>query len=164
MSVFFDRAADWILLREGEWGEVPHDRGGRTRWGISQRAFPKVDLDTLTWPMAKELYRSEFWAKVKGDSLGWPLGLVVFDWAVISGALRPVTELQRVLDVKADGIIGPKTLAALVRRSAHETSLRMLAERVDFHVADWNLNQEQPLEGWMNRVVLLGIEVGKSAA
>lgn len=164
MSVFFDRAAEWILAREGEWGKVPNDRGGRTRFGISERSFPNVDLDTLTWPGAKELYRTEFWAKVKGDSLGWPLGLVVFDWAVISGALRPVMELQRAVGVKADGIIGPKTLAAMVRLPAHQTALRLLAERVDFHVADWNLNQEQPLEGWMNRVVLLGVELGKSAA
>ncbi|MGH7893872.1 MAG: glycosyl hydrolase 108 family protein, partial [Candidatus Binatia bacterium] len=30
------------MQHEGEWGKVPGDLGGRTRWGISSVAHPEV--------------------------------------------------------------------------------------------------------------------------
>lgn len=152
----------WILPREGEWGEVQNDFGGKTRWGISKRAFPDVDLDNLDWPGAKSIYLEHFWKPIKGDALGWPVGLVVFDTAVQLGASDAVKELQRVVGAFPDGSVGPDTLKALVRLGVLATCQGLLYKRIKHHIKVWKKNPEQPLSGWLNRVMLLGIEVGRA--
>lgn len=164
-SPAFLHATDgWLLEREGEWGKVPGDRGGRTRWGISSKAFPKVDLDTLTWAGAQALYHTVFWEPLRADDLPEALALALFDWSVPSGVPRAAIALQEVLGVRMDGEIGPQTLAA-VRASALSRVLeRLLSARVAFHLRDWKAHPEQPIQGWLNRVVALALEVGSEAS
>ena len=46
----FDAAWPKVLELEGqgEYVDHPADRGGPTRWGISQRAYPEEDIRHLT--------------------------------------------------------------------------------------------------------------------
>jgi len=43
MKYNFDLAADCVLVHEGGLIEDPHDPGGKTKWGISSRAYPDND-------------------------------------------------------------------------------------------------------------------------
>ena len=61
----------------------PNDPGGETKYGISQRAYPKEDIKNLTLPRALELYYNDYW--YVSSSLGFPLNLCVFDCAVNNG-------------------------------------------------------------------------------
>lgn len=63
------------------------------------------------------IYKRQYWDKA---GRGLPVGLdyAVFDYAVNSGPAQAARDLQRVLGVKPDGIIGAMTLAAAQKRPA----------------------------------------------
>ena len=64
-NAIFDQAVAGLLEREG--GETT-DQGGRTKYGISSKAHPKVDLDKLTKEEAKRIYKRDYWdANKLGD-------------------------------------------------------------------------------------------------
>ena len=64
-NAIFDQAVAGLLEREG--GETT-DQGGRTKYGISSKAHPKVNLDKLTKEEAKQIYKRDYWdANKLGD-------------------------------------------------------------------------------------------------
>ncbi len=148
---------DFVAEREGEWGNTPNDRGGRTRWGISSKAFPNVNLDELTLEGAKELYRTEFWEPLRAGELPPAAGLVLLDWAIHSGAPRVARKLQIAVGAAPDGRIGPKTLARARAYAPKELVERLLLLRVDYILDICAADPTQPLQGWLNRVVLLAV-------
>lgn len=109
----FEQAIEIILREEGGYVNDPVDRGGETNFGISKRAYPNVDIKNLTKERAAELYRLDYWERIKADQLPEWLRLPVFDFAVNGGVARAIKMLQKVAGVKQDGIIGPKTLQAV---------------------------------------------------
>ena len=68
----FARAIERVLEHEGGFVDNPDDPGGKTRWGISQRAYPFLDLSTLTREGAIALYRRDAWTPIRGDALPGP--------------------------------------------------------------------------------------------
>ena len=125
----FERAVEVVLDLEGGYVDDPNDRGGRTKYGISQKAYPDMDLANLTRAQAMSLYRRDYWDACKCSLLPWPWSLYVFDCAVNQGPKVAVKLMQRVLGVTDDGIIGPKTLAA-VERATPERALRYMVARL----------------------------------
>lgn len=136
----FDAAVALVIELEG--GEaLVEDRGGLTRWGISSRANPDVNVRTLTRDQAVAIYRERYWRAVRGDELPPGLALVVFDAAVNQGAPTACRMLQAALGVTGDGVIGPVTLAAAKLRATPATiramtvrRLRRYAEAPDFRI------------------------------
>lgn len=110
---FFEQAAQLVLRIEGGWADHPHDNGKTTRFGISSRAHPDVDLVRLTPKGAKAIYKRDYWKPAKCGQMPPGIGLLLFDAAVHSGVRRAVTILQNSLKVTPDGIIGPVTMAAI---------------------------------------------------
>ena len=62
MADLFEVAVDFILSVEGGLVDDPTDPGGLTKFGISQRAYPKLNIRDLTADTAKALY-TEFLQK-----------------------------------------------------------------------------------------------------
>jgi lysozyme family protein len=108
----FTRAIERVLAHEGGFVDNPDDPGGKTRWGISQRAYPYLDIDTLTRDQAIVLYRRDAWTPIRGDALPEAVAFQVLDAAVNHGVLRAVGWLQQTLGVRVDGVVGPATRAA----------------------------------------------------
>lgn len=129
----FVRAIDRVLIHEGGDADDPRDAGGRTRWGISQRTYPTLDIRRLTRADAIALYRRDFWTPIQGDALPPALAFQVLDAAVNHGTTRTVRWLQRLTGVTIDGQLGPVTLAAI--RAADEARLieRLLALRLELY-------------------------------
>ena len=133
----FDRAFDLTVMRfEGgaRYTNDPDDPGGATKFGISKRANPDVDVLNLTKDGAKEIYRMRYWNPVGGDEMPWPWDAVVFDTAVNLG-------VSRALRMKADAA------------SPAEYHL----ERIAYYA---RLAAQKPvmvkyLRGWVNRVIQL---------
>ena len=131
----FVKAVDFVLEREGGLVDHPSDPGGLTNFGISQRAYPDVDIRNLTRDGASEIYRRDYWEKVSANQLPANIRLAVFDSAVNQGVTRAKKLLQKTLRITQDGIIGPKTIKAsqeygsnllpdyLAERSLHYASL-----------------------------------------
>ncbi|MBU6246482.1 MAG: hypothetical protein KGN77_01900 [Xanthomonadaceae bacterium] len=104
---------DFTLASEGGLTNDAGDPGGLTNFGISQRAYPDLDIARLNQNDAETIYRRDYWNKVAGDALPAGIDLMVFDMAVNAGIGRSAEIFQRCLGVDADGVIGPATLAAV---------------------------------------------------
>ena len=117
----FDNAIDITLGWEGGPAitDDPDDPGGLTRYGISQRAYPDEDIRALTEERAREIYREDYWNRVRGNGIRYgEVAAAVFDMAVNTGIRQASLELQRAVNHVAgrselveDGIIGPRTIA-----------------------------------------------------
>ena len=57
----FEFAFSYIMEWEGGYVNDPNDPGGETKYGISQRAHPNVDIKKLTLQQAKDIYRRDYW-------------------------------------------------------------------------------------------------------
>lgn len=117
-----------------EGGYVNHkaDPGGETNFGISKRSYPNVDIRNLTRTQAEDIYRADYWHKVRGDDLPAGIDLVAMDGSVNSGVSRGSKWLQRALDVTADGAIGPVTIAAAKESDAVQVIEKACANRMSF--------------------------------
>lgn len=108
----FHRCIDRILAEEGGLSDHPADPGGLTKYGISQRSYPQLDIAALTLAEAQALYRCDYWQPLHGDVLPAGLDLLMLDCAINQGVVTAIQLLQQALRIQDDGIIGPKTLSA----------------------------------------------------
>lgn len=167
MRSAFERAVQFTLQHEGGYVNDPNDPGGETKYGISKRAHPQLDISTLTYENATEIYRLDYWNHVKGDRLPPLIAMVVFDWAVQFGTGVAAQALQQFLGrLQVDGAIGPHTVA---RANEHRsltldtTSALMLNERR--MIALTRLVRRKPgqrlryLSGWMRRTYRMALEI-----
>jgi lysozyme family protein len=136
----FDTAFDRLLGSEGGYTPGINDPGGETKWGISKRSYPHLNIKDLTREQAKDIYRADFWERIHADAMPYALAFQTFDFAVNSGIGTAVRYLQRALGVASDGYIGPVTLATLASSNNAEVVLRLLALRLDYmtRLSTWN--------------------------
>lgn len=109
----FDQAFEALIGHEGGLADHPSDPGGLTKWGISQRAYPAVDIRSLTLDGAKAIYERDYWRAGHCHEMPPQLALLHFDACVNNGVGQAAKFLQQALGVAADGVIGPRTMAAL---------------------------------------------------
>jgi len=88
MNNEFERAIKFVLKWEGELIEDKNDPGGITKYGISQKAYPYLDIRNLTLEKAKQIYYDNYWLKADCDKMSFPFDMIVFDTAVNCGVRR----------------------------------------------------------------------------
>lgn len=151
-----------VLVHEGGYSNDRDDpgnwTGGKvgsgellgTKYGIAANTFPNEDIKNLTKERARELYRSLYWGKVKGDQLPAGVDWAVLDYAINSGPFRAAVSLQRALKVADDGAIGPLTLKALGTANPAKIINAICDERLAFmkKLAHWPKYKN----GWTRRV------------
>jgi lysozyme family protein len=164
----FAAAREWILRPdvEGGYSNDPDDAGGETRWGISKRSYPALDIKNLTRDEAAEIYRRDYWQRCNCDELPAGLALAVFDGAVNQGPVVSIRLLQLAIEslgwgrLTADGIVGPNTLAG-ARACWREDPEVTLAEFLSYRATRYaERAREAPrqvkfLRGWMRRLFSL---------
>jgi lysozyme family protein len=139
-----------VFANEGGYCNVPGDAGGETKYGISKRSYPNVDIKNLTKEQASEIYKTDFYDKCKIDAIHNDLVAIhVFDFAINSGISRAVKVLQSVCGVKADGIIGMDTITKV---NSRDMSLNYINARIDFYKNIGVGTNAKFLQGWLNRV------------
>lgn len=146
----FDTAFGRLISSEGGYVNHPNDPGGETKFGISKRAYPDVDIASLTVENAKAIYRRDFW-DVLGD-IDPALKFQIFDFAVNSGIQTAIRKLQAAIGVADDGHWGPASAAALARIKPSSAAMLYLAERIDF----WRKLSTWPTfgAGWAGRAAM----------
>lgn len=120
-----------VIAREGGYSNHSADRGGPTRWGITQAVARQhgFDGDMRVFPReeAAAIYRRLYWLRPRIADVAEHAPLLaaeLFDTGINMGPPVASRFLQRALnalnrngkdypDVAADGAIGPATLAAL---------------------------------------------------
>lgn len=157
----FAWAVQLVLVREGVCspngdGRSDDKFGGLTRFGWSQRKNPDVDVENLTYERAIELYRERKWRKLRCAEMPPPVALCVFDSAVNAGDLPTGRMLQQVARVAQDGIIGPRTLAAVNALDPFETVAYFQTLRVLRYVL--TRGWETYRTGWVRRTFIVSIQ------
>lgn len=146
----FDFAMDFVEAWEGGWSNDRADPGGLTKWGVTigtlmglrldfnrDGRVDSADLAAMTKPEARELYRRHYWDRTRCEDLPPAVALLVFDAAVNQGPARASRFLQTAAGAHPDGIIGPRTMAAvaLAARTRPADFLLELAAQRAVHYA-----------------------------
>jgi len=144
-----------VLASEGGYVNNPRDPGGATNKGITQREYdawrarhgqPHRDVLLIDNNEVEAIYREDYWNKICGDQLPHGVDYCMFDFAVNSGpheadvtVQRAIRALQDSADVVIDGVIGPKTLAALSNADPRRIINEICTERLSFmkEHCDW---------------------------
>ena len=156
----FDQVFDKLINHEGGYIFNPHDPGGETKFGISKRSYPHLDIHSLTLADAKTIYKRDFWDRAQCDKMHPDLAFELFDGAVNSGIGQAIRWLQRAVGVADDGVVGPLTLASINREN--DTSAiraRYNGHRLDFmtRLSTWDVFGK----GWARRIAANLQSVGK---
>jgi Glycosyl hydrolase 108 len=126
------KAFKFVLRWEGgdRYTNDPKDPGGETKYGISKRAHPTLDIKHLTPEKALEIYLEKYWFPSGADDLDFPMCLLVFDTAFLCGVGRAASWLR-------------------ITKNPDE----YLALRKTFHmeVAQKNEWARKFIKGWLNR-------------
>src|SRR5574340_333023 len=109
----FAEAFQRLLGNEGAYSEDANDpgnwTGGRvgegelrgTKYGISAKSYPALDIANLTEDQAQAIYYADYWMAHKLDQLPDVLRFDVFDGAVNSGLpTDPLADIRRQLEMQ----------------------------------------------------------------
>ena len=132
---------------------IKQDAGGATKYGISHKAYPKLDIAGLTEDKAKAIYATDYWNAAGCPKLKPELQYIHFDTAVNMGAATAVKLMQQITGLQPDGIVGPETLAKSNTLFAAEYLLYRLAGYAA--IVEKNPSQLIFIKGWTNRVIKL---------
>lgn len=158
----------FILSWEGGYVNHPNDKGGATNKGVTIGTFRSVygqgksvqDLKNMTDAQWLYIFEKLYWNKWNGDRIAdQSVANLLVDWVWGSGVWG-IKYPQQVLGVTADGLVGPKTLAALNGQDASTLFARLWKKRKEhFEACARKPGQSVFLKGWLNR--LAGIKYGR---
>lgn len=157
----FERA----LMAEGGYKlhNVSGDTGGLTYAGIARNKNPQwagwafIDRgETPPSDLVRAYYRSDWWAPVNGDAIAdQDVAFGLYSFATNAGLKVAVRLAQIVVGATPDGVMGPKTVAAI---NAMEPRLFLalyaLARIARYRdIVTKNRTQQKFLLGWINRTL-----------
>lgn len=143
----FNDAFAFTVGAEGGYVNDPADPGGETNFGISKRAYPTLDIKSLTLEDAKSIYYRDYWLKAECHNQPFPLNIVIFDNAVHSGVSAALANLKE---------WGGQTTKVIDRR-AYNLLLERLEDFCD--IVDKRPASLKYLKGWVRRVIALGRQI-----
>lgn len=92
---------EWGNRADGHYTNDPVDPGGETKYGISKRQYPELDIKSLKLADAHEIYKRDYWEKCGAADLEYPLCLAVFDTAINLGQDDSDVWLKETKDFRA---------------------------------------------------------------
>lgn len=153
----------FILSWEGGFVDDPLDRGGATNKGITIGTFRNFygkdatveQLKNITDEQWLHIFKSGYWDKWKADDIeNQSIADIVVDWAWASGTVTSIKQVQKILGVAVDGIVGNDTLTAI--NTADQSSLfdKIRSRRIEFveNIVKRDPSQARFLKGWKNRI------------
>lgn len=156
----FRRAVEHLLFLEGGYVNHKSDKGGATKFGISQRSYPLLNIQSLTVDDATQIYHRDFWSPLRLDELqSEAVAKCVFDFGVHAGIGTAAKTLQRAVNacgraLSVDGHVGPATISA-ANRIGGEALLPVLCGEIMAHyeaIVRRDPTQAVFLKGWKNRL------------
>jgi len=173
-----DQMIDDIVRREGGFVDHPLDRGGATKFGITQKTLSRYlgraatvdDVRHLSRDLAHQIYEQSYFLGPGMQRLPELIQPFVFDSAVNHGPRRAIKFVQNVCNdagfgpIDVDGAVGPQTVAA-ARRAADAMGQvfleALVEERRNFYhlIVENDPSQAVFLQGWLNRVAEFEPEV-----
>ncbi|MEN3012875.1 MAG: glycosyl hydrolase 108 family protein [Dictyoglomus thermophilum] len=113
----------WILEVEGGYVNDPRDKGGETKFGISKRSYPNLDIKNLTIEKAMEIYKKNYWDALSLNKYPFSIAFILFDTAIHCGKDTAIALMKRVkYDPTKDKILF--VLSYLAEREKYYTGLK----------------------------------------
>lgn len=159
----FDNAMSHILHVEGGFVDNPVDRGGTTNFGITLKTLSEYlghpatvqELKDMSMFTVHDVYRVLFWNRLKLDEISdYTLCEFIMNQAVHRGVVSFVVDLQKLLGVQVDGIMGPKTIQALNVLYPKKLLADLLKRSFKKYarIVEQNPSQAEFIVGWINRI------------
>jgi lysozyme family protein len=159
-----------VIKREGGYVNHPNDKGGPTKYGITQRTLSAYlgraasieDVKNLDIALAKEIYQRNYYFKPRINALPAMLQPIMFDMMVLHSPKVVWRILQEIINeagfgpVDEDGVSGPQTFNA-AETCAVEMGDYLINAIVDARIEFYKMRVEKDpsqkvfLKGWCNR-------------
>lgn len=165
---YLTKSLDEIFERAKQTGysNDKDDSGGATMCGVTIATYTAYrkkngyksttisDLKKITLNEWRDIIKTGYWDKWKADKIeNQSLANILVDWLWMSGNVA-ITTPQRILGVKADGIVGAKTLAAL--NSADQQQLFNFIHQARINQIDEAIRvkpeKKKFRKGWLKRI------------
>lgn len=151
---------------EGVYSDDPRDIGNwtgvragvgilkGTKYGISAKAFPELDIKSLTKDAAVDLHMGRYWKPMKIDLLhSTRVRFKVYDIGFNCGPGTAIRLLQEAVGAKEDGLMGEET--ANLANAMNEADLLIALMRLQIKryvdIVKKNSSQLVFLSGWIKR-------------
>ena len=145
---------------------IKNDSGGHTMCGVTIGTFtewryyngkPKptvAELKALKYDEWLAILKHVFWDRCKADRINNDsIAMMMVDWCWLNGATTAIRQMQATFGLVTDGVIGPKSLAALNAPPASVTfeRLKTARERSYDKIVAARPSKQVFYNGWMNR-------------
>lgn len=145
----------------------PNDNGGATMVGVTigtyrsyckykGKSTPTVqNLKNIPYKEWRDIIHTMYWNKWKADLINdQRVANMIVDWVWTSGQGIGIKRVQKILGVTADGIVGPKTIAAVNAKDPNELVKEVYNARLSHFnaIVKANPSQKKWLNGWINRI------------
>lgn len=156
----------FILQWEGGFVNDPDDLGGATNMGVTigtyeaycrKKGYPRPTIErlkNLTKEEWAEIFKTVYWDRWKADGINnQAVANILVDWVWASG-VHGIKRPQKLLGVAADGLVGPKTIAAINAADPRKLFDAIKADRAKFidEICKARPKNEKYRKGWMNRI------------
>ena len=161
------------IIKKWEGGYVndPDDSGGATNKGVTLATFRTWfganktvnDLKALTDEQWIYIFLNGYWNQCKASEINnQAIANIIVDWAWASGPKTAIKKVQSILGTDIDGIVGPKTLAAINNAEPRQLFNKIKAARLQFveNLAEQRPKDKKFLQGWKNRINSFFFETG----
>lgn len=164
-----------LLKWEGGYSNDPDDAGGMTNIGVTYRTWllhgididcdgqiDEKDLKLISrQDVVKIILKPHYWDKCRADEIeSQAVANLLVDWFWCSG-LTAIRCLQRILNVKCDGIMGNITLREINQYRDPKALCRLIKmERIEYlqRICIARPRNRKFYRGWINRINALNDE------
>jgi len=173
-------ALAFLLENEGGYSNQVLDHGGETNFGITEAELSRVwetlnlprDVKNLSEENAEKYYKIEWWDKYHLEAINsYPIAAKIFDLIVNMGSYQGIKLVQLACnycgqDLVDDGILGPKTIAAINELSYHKSDDQLMQEIIYYQTEFYldlvhkNTDLNVFLKGWLKRASLDPSKIG----
>lgn len=159
---FFEVAFQNILKTERGYVDHPLDRGGPTNYGVTisalsdhlGREIKPDEVRNISIETVKEIYKQNYWDRLKlSDVNDMSLSFALFDQCVNRGTRKVSEQIQKIIGVLPDGVIGQTSIKAINSFNPKKLLLLFIKEtQLEYiRIVIGNPGQLVFLKGWIIR-------------
>lgn len=164
MTATFSRAIPLIVAVEGGYSDRTTDYGGKTKYGISQRDFQKINIAELSENEAMALLKERYWdayriSEILDQNIANQAMLLIMNMNPLSAGkiiqLAVNAAGRGILNIKVDGVLGSKSLEAINTLNPSALSDRIRVEACKYYLqeTDEDAKQIPNFRGWIRRAL-----------
>ena len=146
----------YIQPIEGCYSNLPKDRGGETKYGITKRWYPKEDIKGMSRQRSNAITYRDYWLNKKLHQLPAELSGPVLDHLYNVGQEQGMKNFHNALGIKStkEGrIAGPLTMQKLSEVPINQVLDNFISAAINYYdkVVENDPSQKVHYNGWINR-------------